>query len=305
MESIKAAISILLSITWDIRVFLIATVLTCASAVHADDVLIVVSSGSPQYTAAAQSCAQRLEQGGYETRTTEIGSFDTDGLDSDVTVVAIGAKAAIGVGKLASADISIVYALVPQPEQVGLTMRPNTSGISSDVPAEVQIDLMSEAVPGARTIGMLFSSESTISLGILDDSRSSESRIVAVDTQDHESPIDAIRTMFAQGIDVVWTVADPKVYDRSNVKSLLIESIKNRVPVFGFSASLVRAGAAIGISINPIRQGRRAADLVLGNIENTHLHADPDIVLNDIVAERIDHEFPRPLVSRASVVIVD
>jgi putative tryptophan/tyrosine transport system substrate-binding protein len=48
-------------------------------------------------------------------------------------------------------------------------------------------------------------------------------------------------------VDLVWCPPDGTLYNGSTVKPLILASLENRLPVAGFSANFVRAGAAAGI----------------------------------------------------------
>lgn len=48
-------------------------------------------------------------------------------------------------------------------------------------------------------------------------------------------------------VDFVWCPPDATLYNGATVKPLILASIENRLPVAGFSANFVRAGAAAGV----------------------------------------------------------
>lgn len=277
----------------------------CAAS---DRVLIVLSSESTQYKAAADACSNQLAESDTGSKIVDIKHIDGIEIAEYSSCVAIGAKAASVLLNSIDPGMPFYYTLVAQPERIGLTGRELSSGISTDVPVSEQIQLIRMAVPNARAVGLLYDSESPTSMSILNVIHATETdglQIELVNLVDYKQPIDAIRELYSLNIDVVWTIADPRVYDRSTAKSILIESIKNKIPVFGFSSSLVRAGAAFGVAVNPVRQGERVAELVIRKATGVHLGADPDIILNEIVGDRINHRFSNSLKSKSSTVIQD
>ncbi len=297
----------LASARWVVLVIL-AVMYTCSLSAMAESALVVLSSQSSQYRTAADECTSRLSKSGFDTRVLSIENVVTDEIQADEVVVALGVKAASTLAKTLDADVRLYYALVSQPDRIGLTDRPNTSGISADVSVSDQLSIIRQATPSVRSVGLLYNSKSPVSRVVMDEVSSVDTERVeirSVDLNDHAMPIDAIRELYNNDVGVVWMIADPQVYDRSTVKSILIESIRNKVPVFGFSVSLVRAGAAFGVSVNPQRQGARVADLVQRDAIDTHLDAEPSIVVNEIVGDRIDHAFPKALLSSADTVIAD
>jgi ABC-type uncharacterized transport system substrate-binding protein len=280
----------------------------CTLSAKAESALVVLSSQSSQYSTAADECKSRLNGSGFKTRVLRIDDVIVDEIHEDVVVIALGVKAASSLAQTLDEDVHLYYALVSQPDRIGLTDRPNTSGISADVSVQDQLSIIRQAAPGMRSVGLLYNSKSSVSRVVMDEVSSVVTdgfEIRSVDLNNHAMPIDAIRELYNNDVGVVWMIADPQVYDRSTVKSILIESIRNKVPVFGFSVSLVRAGAAFGVSVNPQRQGARVADLVQRNAVDTHLDAEPSIVVNEIVGDRIDHTFPMSILSSADTVIDD
>jgi ABC-type uncharacterized transport system substrate-binding protein len=131
----------------------------------------------------------------------------------------------------------------------------------------------------------------------------------------HESVAKAIDALLAGGVDVVWTAPDSSVYDVATVRSLLLEAIRSHTPVFGFSPAFVRAGALLGVGIEPAHQGRQAAaivDLLLKAAAAAssgattqprpeQLCPDPEfqLAVNLIVARELSITLPKSLVTRA------
>lgn len=74
---------------------------------------------------------------------------------------------------------------------------------------------------------------------------------------------DSTAELFRRDSGMVWTIADDSViYNRATVTSLLLSSLRQQSPVFGFSGSFVKAGALLGLAANPTLPGGYAASLV-------------------------------------------
>ena len=83
------------------------------------------------------------------------------GPDADTAVVAVGRPAALWLHKQLPANVSLAYCMVADPAQIGLTDGPRGArGVSTDVPLANQFSLIAEALPQARTVGMLYRSDS-------------------------------------------------------------------------------------------------------------------------------------------------
>ena len=59
------------------------------------------------------------------------------------------------------------------------------------------------------------------------------------------------------------TLPDAVLYNSATVKPLILASLDQRLPVIGFSAAFVRAGAAAGVFADFREAGRQAADAAL------------------------------------------
>lgn len=304
------AVDILLRVRarWHAAVCVILACLLTPIA-SAETVYIVPSSGSEQYQNAARSCAKRLELNGVESK---IIAFEdlTDSLrrQPGASFVGIGAKAASTLARSLDPSVPLYYTMTPSPERLGLESRNNTSGVSADTPILRQIEIIRDHAPRARTIGILYRSGSSISSSIVREARDTAPdsvKIIAVDLDNASSEVGAIRELLDSGADLIWTVPDPKVYSGAIVKTLLLETIKRSVPVCGFSLPLVRAGATFGIALSPGHQGDRVAELVIRGEPGVHIDAEPGVVLNLRVAQRIGHRFSDTNIRAADEVIGD
>ena len=210
------------------------------------------------------------------------------------TVVAIGARAAQSALKDLPESTKLYYCMVTSPDLIGLTDRPNTAGISSDANPIEEARLINQASSSFRTIGLFYDSSSASSrsrIKRVQDSLTGSLRLEIVDINAHNSVSDAIKELLARDIDLIWTIPDPAVYKPAMVKSLLIESLKKRIPVYGFSHSIVRAGSTFGIGIEPTTQGARLSTLINSNATDQHLSPRLSVAINTVVASRIDFKF--------------
>jgi ABC-type uncharacterized transport system substrate-binding protein len=88
--------------------------------------------------------------------------------------------------------------------------------------------------------------------------------------------------------DLVLTLPDGALYNSATVKPLILASIEHRLPVIGFSAAFVRAGAAAGVFIDFREAGRRAAEAALrGDAGRAQRAVDPALKLRVAVNQRV------------------
>ena len=144
-------------------------------------------------------------------------------------------------------------------------------------------------------------------------------RLEAEAINDRNTAAAAIETLVDRNIDVVWTQAGVfsanETYDGAIERVLLLAAMRHKVPVFGDSRGLVRAGALLGIEVSPGGQGRGAAELVDrllrgdGSQVQARRRAQPadegpateyQVSVNLVVADALSIQLPKELVVRAA-----
>jgi len=277
-----------------------------ASAPEPGRVLIVLSSDSSQFKSAALAAKNMLETSDISSTTTSISKLtaaEIRGISG--TVIAIGGRASQALAKDLPATTRLYYCMVPSPERLGLTDRSNTAGISSDSDHSQQIELIRSGSGSIRRIGAFYRSGSASSsrrIKAMSDSIPADMELVTIDLDAHNSVSSGIDALLDREIDLVWTTPDPAVYNSAMVKALLMECLQRRVPVFGFSHSLVRAGSVFGVGIEPKTQGSRIARMIITGAINEHHSPELTLAINEIVAERINFKLDASLRKQAGVV---
>ncbi|HYE08035.1 MAG TPA: ABC transporter substrate binding protein [Planctomycetota bacterium] len=221
-------------------------------------------------------------------------------------VVAIGTPAAVWAHGNLPPDASLVFCMVAGPEDTVLAQQPPAHGVATDVPLAEQVALIARALPDARRIGLIHRRDAQ-GERLLATVRAAlpagfAVEAVAVDGAANAAAIDEI---LGRRIDVVWTSADGGVYNEAAVKALLLGALRRRVPVFGFSPAFVRAGALLGVGIDPLAQGRQAAAIareIALSAPAAPLRPAPlfEIALNLVVAKKLNVSLPAALVDHAT-----
>jgi putative ABC transport system substrate-binding protein len=229
--------------------------------------------------------------------------------------LAIGTRAAAFLHKRLPGDATLVYCMVSGPQVAKLRQRPKTHGISTEVPLPEQFGFIASALPEVRSVGMLYSSGRQSSHRHMEKVRQELPAgwvLYAVDVDRHASMAKALAALLARKPAVVWTAADPAVYNAASIRALLLGALRRRTPVFGFSVPFVRAGALLGVGVDPEKQGQQAATycraLLAGQTPpdardgSTHSAAGLRWAANLIVAKQIGIELPPQVVRKADIV---
>lgn len=284
-----------------LRLAVVACVCMCSSSAIAQRVLIVLSSDAKPYTIAADHCEKTLKSAGIEYERVLITKLPLSTIENHVDpVIAIGGPASATLSKSLPAKTRLYYCMATKPDQIGLTDRANTSGLSTEPDLQSQIELIKDSGLRIKKIGYLYRSSNTLSLQSKSELQSalpSQWTLVAIDLDKQSSTFDGIKDLIDAKIDLVWTSADPSTYDAAMIKALLLESLRNNVPVYGFSHGVVRAGSLFGIGIDPATQGDRVAAMLNQGLVDSHIPAAFQLAINQIVASRIgaklDDDFER------------
>lgn len=267
--------------------------------VNASDrqVTIVLSSDAAPFLAAQRALAEALGAHGIASAVRDPSAVDPPA--PGVVVVAIGSLAAARSVETAE---RMVYCLVADPAEAGVAGRDGIRGVPMQVPLRDQLALCAQLLPRGRRIGMLYAEADRDSLALLAAARSAlppEWSLEAVAVDRHAGAADAIAELIDRRVDIVWTAPDPGIYSAATVRALLVAALRHRLPVFGFSQPFVRAGAVIGVGIDPAEHGRQAADLARRMLAGEPVTADPEppytVYVNRLVAEQIRLRIPPEL----------
>ncbi len=279
-------------------------------AAPAAEVLAVLSEDKAPYRLAEEGLARALAAAGpHHTSRLLSEPQGSDQAGRYAAVVAIGSKAASFIHDHRPADLPVLFCMVADPVLAGLTAEPRLGGVVTEVPLGAQLALIAEALPQARTLGMLYRTDierSRAQLAQLQALLPTSWRLEAVGIEAAQSVAEAIDSLFARPIDVVWTAPDATIFSEAAVRTLLLDALRKRVPVFGFSPSFVRAGALFGIGVNPLTQGGQSATMVLAQFAGERAGAeqliapDYEIEVNLVVARKLALDLPAALVGRAA-----
>lgn len=281
---------------------------------EAREIIVVLSSQAKPYKDAQAALAEQLGKQGLKCVGVQLSDFDGDRLkellaQKPAAFVGIGSDAAQALHVKVPAEIPVVYCLVTDPQGLGLDKGRVTQGITLDVPLKSQFGLIGQALPQARTLGMLYKSKTERGGRLLKAVREALPegwQLEAVDLDAQESVAKALETLFKRKVDVVWTAPDSAVFDASTVRALLLGALREKVPVFGFSKPFVRSGALLGVGIEPQAQGEQAAQL-LTQVLRARVKPDArlveapafEVALNQVVAEQLSIKFSEELTRRA------
>lgn len=274
-------------------------------------VYLVLSSEARPYQQAADALVVSLEKQDVRARVfvakklIRIAPDYASDFYKKAVWVAIGSRSAALLYEVLPAKTSLVYCMVANPGKIGLLGgRENVAGVSVTKPVQEQFAIIAKAMPTLRTIAMLYRSSSVKSMLTLADVKANlpaSWKLEAIDVDTAESMAAAITDLFRRSPDLIWTMADSSIYNRATVNSLLLTSLRQQVPVFGFSGSFVKAGALLGLNADPVLQGEYAASLVIGKLRGKPqnspvISSGVTVAVNQVVADRLGISLPPAII---------
>lgn len=87
-----------------------------------------------------------------------------------------------------------------------------------------------------------------------------------------DAPVKVFERLLEE-VGLVVAIADPAIFNASNLQSLLLAAYQRDVPVVGYSQAMVDAGAVASVHSDPVLLGRQAASLALRMLSDADLPA--------------------------------
>jgi putative ABC transport system substrate-binding protein len=188
-----------------------------------------------------------------------------------------------------------------------LRSSPNTTAVLLDFSLETQLQWMKRIVPNAGTVGVLFNpKENQIKVDAASKAAKGTSlTLVPKSVETPRSLPDALDDI-ARTVDVLWGIPDSLVMTPQTAEPILLNTLKNKIPLVGLSASWVKAGALYALDRDyvdiGIQSGELAGKLLNGASANSIPHAYPRkvaYVLNLKTANLINLDLSQDLIRGA------
>ena len=284
----------------------------------AQEILIVSSSGAKPYEEAHMALLEALVRQGHKARSVrldQLSKVDLEKLrqEQPQAVVALGSGTARTLDGVLPKQVPLVFCMVADDASLDLDRSRPVAGVEMLVPLKKQLDLISQTLPRARKVGMLYRSGDTQSAHVVEQLKAELPAgwsLEAVAVDQHSSFAKALDALLKTRPDIVWTSPDAEIFNSTTIRALLLEALRCKVPVFGFSPAFVRSGALLGVGIDPSTQGVQAAALVhalagadVKSVPRAAQEPRFSVAVNLVVAEKLELEMPREIVNAASEVI--
>jgi len=247
---------------------------TSAYSSAIEGVTIVLSEEAGVYSEFAVNLSNILTQSTTNRPAVKIitaNKFSTDDLPrttANQMIVAVGTTAMVALAQKPTA-IPVLNVLIPQNNFYKITRQNSRlqdsrkfSAIFVDQSWARQLGLIQVSMSGHPRVGVLLGKEETESIPALQSAAKDADMSLNIETvTDDAELLTALRKLLANS-DALLAVPDPKIYNRNNISSILLTSYRQQIPLFGFSASYVKAGALASVYSLPAQVSQQVAEII-------------------------------------------
>lgn len=213
-------------------------------------------------------------------------------------------------------DIPIVLGAITDPVSANLVEdneHPggNVTGVSDKSPVKAQFNLVSELLPQAETVGILYSSaEANSKFQVSEAKKNAEEQGFFTKTYAVSSSNEIAQTVqvMTSEVDVIYIPTDNTIANA--MQTVVNEANRKNIPVIPSVDTMVEQGGLATIGINQfeigVQTGKMAADILLGKSDpkNTPIYTfdTGEIIINQKQAEKLGIEIPAEILSQAKIV---
>jgi len=236
----------------------------------ARQVVLVLSERSAPYLEAAAAISSGLAEADVKlaVRTLSMDEVRDSGFGADTLLVPLGVRATEALARLPSAA-PVLAGLLPRQryekilrELVLRARRHQFSAVSLDQPYPRQFRLLSAALPDIRQIGVLLGSATLSERDMLEEAAEDSHLQLVTKTLDNATTLFPDIDAVLLHSDALLLLPDIEVVNRASLQSLILTSYRQRRPVLGYSAALVKAGALLAVYSTPEQIGRQIAEII-------------------------------------------
>lgn len=219
-------------------------------------VLVVTSPNIEAYAWVTDEIKARVARAGGTTVLRNAQGGESQGLSDAIArytpclIVAVGTEAAKAVRALhidTPVILSMVLGAALVPEKRPVAMRV-IAALPIEAPAAQVFRSLKRFFPGRTRVGVIRNPErNDPSEAVLKEQAQSCGLTVVVAECSRAEDLLNVFNRFSGAVDFVWTLPDSSLYNSITVRPLVMSSLKNRLPLVGFSENFAKSGAALAI----------------------------------------------------------
>lgn len=165
-----------------------------------------------------------------------------------------------------------------------------------DQPLERHFHLISALLGKQANIGLILGKLSETLQVEYQTAAKNTGHSLQIETMQQTDQLAGSIRFLSQRSDVLLMSADPEIYNKNTIRSILLSSYRHRLPVIGVSKSLTHAGAIAAIYSEPEQISQQAVKISRQILQNkaTEKHYSPDdfsVSINFQVARSLGYRF--------------
>lgn len=198
------------------------------------------------------------------------------------------------------ANVPVIFTAVSDPIAAGLanengTPVGNVTGTSDKIPAEAQVNLITEMFPKTKNIGVLYTTSEVNSISAIEDYKKAAEKYnvnIVVQSIDQGSDMPLAVDTILPKVDVMTNLLDNTVV--ANMPVLIEKANAKKIPVFGSEIEQVHKGCIAAMGLDYIELGKqtgkmaakilkgekKASDMNFEVIENASLYLNTKVIEN-------------------------
>lgn len=184
------------------------------------------------------------------------------------------AQSAYGVGR--KQDIPVIFTAVTDPVAAELANADGTpvgeiTGTSDKLPVTKQLQMIRAILPGAKTIGILFTTSEVNSLSAIEEYKAAapEYGFEIIDTGiSTTSDVPLAADSLLEKVDCVTNLTDNTVV--ASLPVILDKAAKKNIPVFGSEIEQVRIGCLAAMGLDYIELGKQTGKMAAAVLKGQH-----------------------------------
>ena len=275
----------------------------------AASLLLVPSQSAQPYLQVVERLVEELRESRFTFHITPAAALNRPQLQQHQLVITLGI-AALERALALEGNSTILAAMVPRDSFTALTQAPSwqralrqgrLSAIYLEQPYWRQLRLARAIAPRAKRLGALLGPHSAAHQAELLTSLDEYGwQSTLTPMGEHDNPLSVIRRLVANS-DLLLAVPDRADFNRNTARWLLMLSLREKVPLIGYSQRYVEAGAVASVFSSPLTIAAEAAAwAVRWRLDSPQQLPPPDyprlfdISLNPDIAARLQLQLPSP-----------
>lgn len=190
----------------------------------------------------------------------DVADILKSGIITPKLIITVGKSSASIVSKLEITS-PILYTLISKDSYQQLAPQTKHTALFIDQPIQRMLGLIPITLPKTRDISVILGPTSSTQKNAIREQAAQLSLTPHFYRIDSRQQLNAILYEALSDTEVLVSLPDPLVVNRQTAKNIILSAYLRRIPILGYSESLVKAGALMAVYSTPEQLGLQAAQL--------------------------------------------